>query len=631
MSKSRRSFFIFSFIGIAAALTGLYLNFHNEISHEEISDIVTWEEIASGQVRPQGYGLTVFKGTKVEKFEVEFEGVVPHPIIRDEKMILVRMGKPLIGSNVLSGMSGSPVYFYKNGKPHILGAIAFGFPIPTAGKSIGGITPINAMLNQQKLAEKSYLPLRKKFLENIRLENLLDEFSKPVPVGRHNGQPIELLQPMFTTAFSSGTAKSGNGQVRRPKPGEAVTMMLADGDVKLGATCTVTYVTEDKFWACGHPILMDGEMVAPAKLASIAAPFKGPFDAFKLVQDQHDVVGYISYDGAFAIEGYIKEAPPGAMIPISLNVKINKQNTAKINYSVFRNKLYTGPLIEDMGMKALESVWNIKKKATTKSAATVHYDESKITLYDTSVSGSMTNFGPFIVMSNPWSIIGKTAGLIGFLAGSEWGFKVKGASINIDLEPGEKVFSLDSIKVLNSNNSVADSLTPGSTAYLLIALRSSEGAKKFVAKIPVNIPKNLEFKKANPGDPLTVTFAVESGNNYREKDETKVFSGRPESKEEFLKQLLVDEREPQKIYIQTILPPTNPKAKDKRKVGEKFGDSWKPVKSLKPLHSARATERKIITKELDSPLSDYALNVRGMISLPITVSTATASSAPKNP
>lgn len=623
MSKSKRSFFILSFIGITAALTGLYLNFNNETRHEDISEMITWQELASGQIKPQGYGLTVFKGTKVEKFEVEFEGVVPHPIIRNEKMILVRMGRPLIGSNVLSGMSGSPVYFYKNGRPHLLGAIAFGFPIPTAGKSFGGVTPINAMLNQKKLETfQEKVPKNRKGLEGL---------FRPIQVGDYNGQPIELLQPMFTNSLSSGTEKTANGSVRRPLPGEAVTMMLVDGDIKMGGTCTVTYVTADKFWACGHPILMEGEMVAPAKLASIAAPFKGPFQAFKMVQDQHDTVGYISYDGPFAIEGHIKEVPSDAMIPVSLNVRINKQKITKINYSVFRNKLYTELLIEEMGMEALESVWNTKRKATTKSVAKVKHDNSVTTLYDTSISGSMTTFGPFVIMSNPWSIIGKAANLIGFLSGSEWGFLVKGAEISIDLETGEKVFSLDTIKILNSKNEAIDSLTPGSTAYLLLALRSSEGAKKFVTKIPINIPRDLKFKKENNGELPNVTFAVESGSNYREKDEAKIFSGRPENKKEFLKQLLVSERDPQRIYIQIILPPTKLKIKEKKKVGEKFNDTWKPVKSLKPLHTVRTTERKIITKELNPPPGGYALNIRGVISLPIQISTNTANSVPKNP
>lgn len=631
MSKSKRSLLAVILVGVAVFLAISYLNFNSDKSSEIVVDTINWQDLEDGKADRKGYGLTVFKGTKVEKFEVEYEGVIPHPIISNEKMILVRMGKPLIGSNVLGGMSGSPVYFYKNGKPHLIGAIAFGFPIPTSERSLGGITPIDAMLNQQKLAENSYLPLRKESVGHDRRKDVLEELSKPIRVGNHNGQPIELLRPRLTVTLSSGTDKSENQKLRRPKPGEAITMMLADGDVKLGATCTVTYVIEDKFWACGHPVLMEGRMVAPAKLASIAAPFKGPFEAFKLVQGQHDVVGYISYDGAFAIEGRIKEIPPNAMIPVSLNVKIDKQKSAKINYSVFRNKLYTGLLIEDLGLKALENVWNIKKKATTKSVATIRYDDSKIVLYDSSISGSMTTFGPFVIMSNPWSIIGKAANLIGLLAGSEWELQVKSADISIVLESGEKVFSLDNMKVLNSENEAIDSLALGSTAYLLMAFRSSEGAKKFVTKIPIRIPAGLEFKKENSGEPLTVTFAVESGNNYREKDEAKILLGKPESKEEFLKQLLINEKDPQQVYVQMILPPTKLKTKGRRKVEEKFDDSWKAVRSLKPLRAVRATERKIIIRKIESPLSDYALDIRGMIALPITISTSTARPVTKNP
>ena len=215
---------------------------HQNTANEEF---ITWQELAEMSTPVHGYGLTVFKGTKVETFEVNFEGIVPHPIFKNEKMILVRMGRPLIGSQVLAGMSGSPVYFKKNGKWKLAGAIAFGFQIPTSGKSLGGITPIHAMLDQRKAdfpqrpnsskeLEEQYLQLKSQNLIDPSSQRklgemrsrLIDGMSKPVPIGTYNGAQIELLQPTFALSVKSSSDPKTSEKVGRPKPGDAVTMML---------------------------------------------------------------------------------------------------------------------------------------------------------------------------------------------------------------------------------------------------------------------------------------------------------------------------------------------------------------------------------------------------------------------
>ncbi len=95
----------------------------------------------------KGYGLTVFKGAKIERFEVTVLGVLKKAN-NGKDLILVRMkGGPLTKryATVVSGMSGSPVYV--NGR--IIGAYAYapeflreplGLPHPHRGYA-GGVGP----------------------------------------------------------------------------------------------------------------------------------------------------------------------------------------------------------------------------------------------------------------------------------------------------------------------------------------------------------------------------------------------------------------------------------------------------------------------------------------------------------
>ena len=66
------------------------------------------KDIRPGMV---GYGLTVFSGTKPERFPVRVVGVLPkHTSLMD--IILVESDDPrLKHSGIVAGMSGSPIYF----------------------------------------------------------------------------------------------------------------------------------------------------------------------------------------------------------------------------------------------------------------------------------------------------------------------------------------------------------------------------------------------------------------------------------------------------------------------------------------------------------------------------------------
>ena len=90
----------------------------------------------------KGYGLSVFQGTKLEKFPIEIIGVL-EKVMGGGDLILIKVtGGTVVKrqSGIIAGMSGSPVYI--NGK--MLGAIAIGFGFPK--EPIGGVTPITQMI-----------------------------------------------------------------------------------------------------------------------------------------------------------------------------------------------------------------------------------------------------------------------------------------------------------------------------------------------------------------------------------------------------------------------------------------------------------------------------------------------------
>src|SRR6056297_696331 len=89
-----------------------------------------------------GYGLTVFRGTEPERFDVEVIDVL-HGFRPDQDLILIRTPHPrLQQTKAVGGMSGSPIYI--DGK--LAGAYAYGWPFGM--EPIAGVTPIANMLQE---------------------------------------------------------------------------------------------------------------------------------------------------------------------------------------------------------------------------------------------------------------------------------------------------------------------------------------------------------------------------------------------------------------------------------------------------------------------------------------------------
>lgn len=96
------------------------------------------------QVRPgmKGYGLTVFEGTKPEKFDVEVIDVLQN-FRPKQALILIKTFHPRLEvAKVVAGMSGSPIYI--DGK--MIGAYAYGWSF--GAEPIAGVTPIRNMLEE---------------------------------------------------------------------------------------------------------------------------------------------------------------------------------------------------------------------------------------------------------------------------------------------------------------------------------------------------------------------------------------------------------------------------------------------------------------------------------------------------
>src|SRR5947208_11833118 len=83
------------------------------------------------EVKPgmSGYGLSVFKGTKIERFDVEVVSVLKNFNPKHDIILIKCRGQDLEHTGAVAGMSGSPIFLKDDqGRQRMIGAFAYGFP-----------------------------------------------------------------------------------------------------------------------------------------------------------------------------------------------------------------------------------------------------------------------------------------------------------------------------------------------------------------------------------------------------------------------------------------------------------------------------------------------------------------------
>ena len=332
------------------------------------------------EIRPgmTGIGRTVFDGTHVEEFKVNIIGVLENVIGAHRNLILAKLeGGPLANTGVIAGMSGSPVYI--DGK--LIGAVSYSlgsFP----KEPIAGITPIAEMTDSAAVSDVRPAAAKVQLDFPLTLESLTASLRKALnwnrpfadrpgdtqftgvgALGMTGDQLGTLLRPIATplsmsgfepdvadllgSAFkeqgfipSGGTAgglRSGEMAFEGPlKPGDAVGVMLVGGDLRLGATGTVTHVDGDKVYAFGHPMYNLGPTEYPMTRAYVYTVLPSLFSSLKL-SGTADVIGTVVQDRATAIGGRLGPGP--RMIPVSLSLESKRAATRTFNFTVVNDQL----------------------------------------------------------------------------------------------------------------------------------------------------------------------------------------------------------------------------------------------------------------------------------------------------
>lgn len=305
--------------------------------------------ISIDEVRPgmNAWCLTVYEGTKIEKFGLEVISVVRDYEPGRDAIIVKGTDPRFIYTGPVAGCSGSPVYI----EGRLAGALAFGWSF--SKDALYGVTPIADMLKAGEAATTQ----RKEgenlsawnFANPLDLTAAADAFTRPKPAAQAAPSGASALPMVLSTSqlpagvaeqltaacsplgFVAATGLSGTSadpnlaKNTNLEPGSVAVVPLVDGDIKVTALGTVTDVVGDRVYAFGHSFLGYGETDMPLATGKVDTVVTTLTRSFKIGAPL-EVRGALTSDEATAVVGTIgKKATT-----IPLVMKIDRYNDTGI-------------------------------------------------------------------------------------------------------------------------------------------------------------------------------------------------------------------------------------------------------------------------------------------------------------
>lgn len=371
--------------------------------------------VSEVKVGMKGYAVTVFKGNKSERFEIEVVDTIKNYLPMQDAVLFRSPDPRLEHSGIVGGMSGSPIYL----EGRMVGALSYGWRF---GKDpLGALTPISNMLEVGELPYRpEVLPQPGKRGQRRKgtkawADTMLGLQTSPLPARRRPDElePGMSMQPlsipmsiaglgnesatMLSDALgfvpvrggsggSVGDAKAGAAPWDW-KPGDSVSVVMIRGDSSAASNGTVTWVDPKgkRLLAFGHSMFEDGPSNLPMASARVHTIIASVDRSVKMSSPQ-TIQGVMVQDRQPAIA--LRTDLRAPMIPVTTTIQ---GPDPKLGPRTYANEVAVGvdltpnlvavilaEAADEAGRDATEVVLHMHheiKLDTTKGPRTLHLEE----------------------------------------------------------------------------------------------------------------------------------------------------------------------------------------------------------------------------------------------------------------
>jgi hypothetical protein len=455
----------------------------------------------------KGYGCSVFKGTKIERFDVEVLGVLKS-LSPGRDLILARLsGCNLDKTCVIAGMSGSPVYI--DGK--LLGAVSYAWAF---GKEpIAGVTPFCQMaeyadsLGNCRLANASTsrrIDLTRPIsVSDQRYDSVTvsDSHLDATPLAADGLWLTPLQTPLIAGGFTehslrllaervrwTGLAPMQAGRAatyllkdQAPlEPGSPLAVALVTGDFDVSGIGTVTHVEGDRVYGFGHPFLNIGQCELPMMAGYIHTIYPRQSVSFKMGSPLR-TVGVIDADVSTCIAGRLGRKPD--LLPLTITLHRNTDPVPRrFHCQVARHKLLTPQLVYTTLTNSVDAEGDLPEELTAVMDVGVALENRPPIVIEDVYSGPSFAGG-----RAPASMYSQIGALVQILMNNPFqAVRITSLSCETRLVSSRSTAEIESVELDQ------ESFAPGDTVKAAVYLKPFKGTKQRTTiqlKLPDNLPE----------------------------------------------------------------------------------------------------------------------------------------------
>lgn len=458
------------------------------------------DDLEAGQ---KGFGLTVLRGTQIERFDVEVLGVLKNTS-PGRDMVLVRCsGCNLERTGVIAGMSGSPIYV--DGR--LVGALAYAWPF---GKEpIAGVTPFTQMLSFAVLAQGKVpkstpaggppsslswdmagqsrdgaVIVHHPSANTDGNSLVLAPMQTPLAMAGFSLRVQQFLCEQFGSRVSPVPMGTPTARIRREnaceplRPGSPLSAALIVGDFDLSGIGTVTEVRGERVWGWGHPFLGLGTCELPLLFGYVHAVMPRQTVSFKLGSPLH-LVGTLQADVSTGIAGRLGKGP--SLLPVEVVVARDQSGVSQVfRCQLARHKQLTPQLLQAVLSNSLDSEGELPEELTADLEIVFDLEGHPPLLIRDRLSGP-----GYSGSRAPLTLFTPIAGIVHTLLNSPYGeVRIRGLSAKVQLFSHRTSADLEAVQL------VTEALRPGETLRVDATLRPYQRPLQRI-RLELPLPEDL--------------------------------------------------------------------------------------------------------------------------------------------
>jgi hypothetical protein len=572
-------------------------------------EIMPLNQVKAGM---KAVAYTIFSGDQIEKFDLIVLGVLPDLMGPKKSIILVELVGPKVEhTGVVAGMSGSPVYI--DGK--LVGALALKFGSFTK-EPLGGVTPIENMMEvtpptarpktmtasgESPGMAESVSPPRYELSGDMTVENawMKRDFSAPeggayltpigtplVAAGIYPSVFAQFAAPLAGYGLVAVAGGAGAPQPDDAKlaPGDMVSAVLVSGDISLAASCTVTAITANRVYACGHPIFSLGDVQLPLARGRVVATLSSQ-DASTKIVTTGGTIGTLTQDRLSAVMGTLDAGP--RMIPMDMTL-VTPTGESKSHYQLAENTELTPLLVGLVAQNGLTANNTYTEGATIRLSGEIDIaGHSPVQLENM--------FAPTGALGADGNIVAGSVQQLFMRVFTNPYEQAKIESIHLKLE------SLPDRRFTSIEGAWTDftEAVPGQTVQVKVLLRAYRGSAE-LRSIPIAIPA-----EANPGTTLRVLVSDSLGVDRTTRPVSPLVTANQAGSLEQYIRILNRERRNNRLYVTLLQPTTTLLLEDKELPNA-------PLSAVNVLNQRRGEPSATMLRE--SLAGEWSLPTEGVVS-----------------